>query len=259
MKTDKNQEKIYAPLIREFKNQTYDLYKKLWKNKTADLSGLFIPHVFDDYYNAKTKVFFIGQDTYGWPELEKTYNWSEKDYLAENNKWPESVDTTLEWTNPYTFWNFVNRVQLAFNDEKYDSLQNLSSSQRKILNQVGWGNIYSLEILETIAKYGEEFNQSFDHSVYSDLLKKTQTISRLKNVIEAFHPDYIVILAWKYVEDWYLEGLDAQFIVEESIDNLLSVYKLNNGTKILWTYHPQALCRKSQDLEELIKIFLDRK
>lgn len=259
MKTDKNQEKIYAPLIRDFKNLTSNLYKKLWKNKTADLSGLFIPHVFDDYYNAKTKVFFIGQDTYGWLELEKTYIWSEKDYLAENNKWPESVDTTLKWTNPYTFWNFVNRLQLAFNDEKYDSLQNLSSSQRKILNQVGWGNIYSLEILETIAKYGEEFNQSFDHSVYSDLLKNTQKISKLKNVIDAFHPDYILILAWKYVDDWYLEGLDAQYIANESIDNLLSVYKLNNGTKVLWTYHPQALCRKKQNLEELIQIFLTRR
>lgn len=259
MRPDKNQEKIYVPLIRDFKNQTADLYKKMWINKTADFSGLFIPHVFDDYYSAKTKVFFIGQDTYGWSELEKTYTLSEKDYLVENNKWPKSIDVTLEWTNPYTFWNFVNRLQLAFNGEKYDSLQNLSSSQRKILNQLGWGNIYSLEILETIAKYGEEFNQSFDHSIYSDLLKRTQDISKLKNVIDAFHPDYVVILAWKYVEEWYLDGLDAHFIAEESIDNLLSVYILNNGTKVLWTYHPQALCRKSQNLDELIKIFQDRK
>ena len=131
MRPDKNQEKIYIPLIRDFKNQTADLYKKVWINKTADFSGLFIPHVFDDYYSAKTKVFFIGQDTYGWSELEKNYTLSEKDYLVENNKWPESIDVTLEWTNPYTFWNFVNRLQLAFNGEKYDSLQNLSSSQRK--------------------------------------------------------------------------------------------------------------------------------
>ena len=131
MRPDKNQEKIYIPLIRDFKNQTADLYKKVWINKTADFSGLFIPHVFDDYYSAKTKVFFIGQDTYGWSELEKTYTLSEKDYLVENNKWPKSIDVTLEWTNPYTFWNFVNRLQLAFNGEKYDSLQNLSSSQRK--------------------------------------------------------------------------------------------------------------------------------
>ena len=259
MRPDKNQEKIYVPLIRDFKNQTADLYKKVWINKTADFSGLFIPHVFDDYYSAKTKVFFIGQDTYGWSELEKTYALSEKDYLVENNKWPESIDVTLEWTNPYTFWNFVNRLQLAFNGEKYDSLQNLSSSQRKILNQLGWGNIYSLEIPETIAKYGEEFNRSFDHSIYSDLSKRTQDISKLKNVIAAFHPDYVVILAWKYVEDWYLEGLDAHFIAEESIDNLLSIYKLNSGTKVLWTYHPQALCRKSQDLDDLIKIFLGKK
>lgn len=259
MRADLNQEKIYIPLIKDFKNHTVNLYKNLWINKDADLSGLFIPHVFDDYYNAKTKVFFIGQDTYGWPELEKTYNWSEKDYLKENNIWPESIDNTLEWTNPYTFWNFVNRVQLAFNGEKYDSLQNLSSSQCKILNQLGWGNIYSLEILETIAKYGEGFNKSFNHDIYSELLKKTQNISKLKNVIDAFHPDYIVILAWKYVEDWYLEGLEVRFIENESIDNLLSVYRLSNGTKIFWTYHPQALCRKRQDLDELIKLFLNRK
>lgn len=259
MKSDKNQEKIYIPLIRDFKLQTTNLYKKVWVNKTADFSGLFIPHVFDDYYNAKTKLFFIGQDTYGWPELEKTYALSEKDYLVENNKWPVSVDTTLEWTNPYTFWNFVNRVQLAFNGEKYDIKKNLSTSQYKALNQLGWGNIYSLEILETIKKYGDEFYHSFDHSIYSELLSKSQNISKLKNIINAFNPDYVIVLAWKYVEDWYLDGLDARYIPSESIDNLLSVYKLSNGAKVLWTYHPQALCRKRQDLEELIEIFMKRK
>ena len=61
MKSDKNQEKIYIPLIRDFKLQTTNLYKKVWGNKTADFSGLFIPHVFDDYYSAKTKLFFIKQ------------------------------------------------------------------------------------------------------------------------------------------------------------------------------------------------------
>ena len=152
----------------------------------------------------------------------------------------------------------MNRTQLALNGEKYDSLQNISESQRKILNQLGWGNIFSLELPETIVKYGVEFNKSFDHSVYSELLKSTQKISKLKNIIEAFHPDYVVILAWKYVEDWYLDGLDAKYIAEESIDNLLRVYKLNNGTKVFWTYHPQALCRKSQNLDELIRMFIDR-
>lgn len=259
MKTDKNQEKIYVPLIQDFKKQTLDLYKNIWINKTSDLSGLFIPHVFDDYYCAKTKVFYIGQDTYEWLDLEKTYNLSEKDYLAENNKWPASIDITLEWTNPYTFWHFVNRIQLAFNGEKYDTLKRLSSSQRKVLNQLGWGNIYSLEILKTIGKYGDLFNKSFDHSIYADLLKRTLNISKLKNVIDAFHPNYIIILGWQYVEDWYLEGLGAQFIAEKSIDNLLSVYELNNGTNVLWTYHPQALCRKGQNLDELIKIILDRR
>lgn len=259
MRTDKNQEKIYIPLIKDFKKQTLDLYKKVWINKTSEFSGLFIPHVFNDYYSAKTKVFFIGQDTYEWLALEKIYYLSEKAYLAENNKWPESIDATLEWTNPYTFWHFVNRLQLAFNGEKYDTLQNLSLRQRKVLNQLGWGNIYSLEILETISKYGDEFNQSFNPTIYADLFNRAQNISKLKNVIDAFHPDYVIILAWQYVEDWYLEGLDAQFIAEESIDRLLCVYKLNNGPKILWTYHPQALCRKSQNLDELIKIILDRR
>lgn len=88
---------------------------------------------------------------------------------------------------------------------------------------------------------------------------KSQNISKLKNIINAFNPDYVIVLAWKYVEDWYLDGLDARYIASESIDNLLSVYKLSNGAKVLWTYHPQALCRKSQDLEELIEIFMKRK
>lgn len=260
MKKDRNQEKVYIPLLREFKNNTQDLYKNLWISRGEDLSGVFIPHVFDDYYNAKTKVFFIGQDTYGWTGLEQTYSLSEEKYLAENNKWPDSIDTILEWTNPYTFWNFAARVQLALNGYRPSDLSNLSTSQRTVINQIGWGNLYSLEIPETVAKYGEDFNASFDHGKYSELLKATQKISKLKNVIDAFKPDYVVILAWKYVEDWLFEGLNVRHLQDESIPELLSVYEIAGvGTKIFWTYHPQALCRKSQDLEALISLFLNRK
>ena len=139
MLEDKNQEKIYLPLIESFKNQTSELYKKLWLKKTPDidLSGLFIPHVFDAYYEAKRKFFYIGQDTYYWTPLSNVYNLNGVEYLKKNNEWPESIDKTLEWTKPYDFWNFVNRLQLAFNDEKFDSLQNLVDSQRSLLNQLG--------------------------------------------------------------------------------------------------------------------------
>lgn len=259
MREDKNQRKIYSPLINDFKNQTKNLYKKLWIKKQDDLSGLFIPHVFNDYYKAGIRYFYIGQDTYNWTGLAKVYRLNENEYLKENNDWPNTIDSTLEWTNPYTFWNFVNKMQLAFNDEKYDSLNNLSVSQRLVLNQLGWGNLYSLEVFETIKKYGDEFYKSFDHAVYSDLLEKSKSISKLKNIIDAFDPDYLIILAWQYVEEWYFQDLDVQFIESESIPNLLSIYKIRNtNKKILWTYHPQSLCRKSQDLNDLIKKIRDR-
>lgn len=258
MKIDPNQEKIYIPLIKDFKSQTENIYKNIWLERKSDLSGLFIPHVFDNYYDSNIKIFYIGQDTYEWLGFENLYKVSEKDYLKKNNYWPQSIDEILKCNNPYTFWNFVSKLHLALNGEKYDSFQKLSNQQKNILNQLGWGNIYSLEIPTTIRKYGEDFCNSFDKYAYSELLEGSKNISKLKNVINTFKPDYVVILCWKYVENWYLDGLGAEFVEEESIANLLCVYKLKySNTKILWTYHPQALCRKSQDLNELIKKMIE--
>lgn len=261
MYADKNQEKIYVPLIESFKKQTSDLYKKLWISKSSDidLSGLFIPHVFEDYYKARKKIFYIGQDTYYWTPLSNVYNLTETEYLMKNNDWPESIDKTLEWTRPYDFWNFVNRLHLVLNDEECDNLQNLGASQRSILNQIGWGNIYSLETFKTIKKYGEDVSNAFDNSVYSIMFEEAKKVSSLNHVIEAFNPDYIVILAWQDVEEWYFKGLNVRYIAEKSIENLLSVYEIeNSGKKILWTYHPNALRFKGQDLGGLTNILKDR-
>lgn len=261
MNEDKNQEKIYQPLIESFKKQTSNLYKKLWVKKSSDidLSGLFIPHVFDDYYNAEKRIFYIGQDTYYWTSLSDVYSLNSTDYLMKNNAWPESVDKTLEWTRPYDFWNFVNRLHLVLNDEQCDGLQNLVSPQRHLLNQLGWGNIYSLETFGTIKKYGEEVTNAFDFSVYSMMFEEAKKISNLKNIMDAFNPDYVVILAWQDVEEWYFKDLNVRYIEEESIEHLLSVYELENSRKkILWTYHPNALRFKGQDLGELMNILRSR-
>ena len=78
--------------------------------------------------------------------------------------------------------------------------------------------------------------------------------------MDAFNPNYIIILAWQEVEKWLFGELEYEFNRNESIEKLLSVYNIkNSSTKILWTYHPRALCWKEQKPDELIKILIDRK
>lgn len=259
------QEQIYIPLINEFKENTKDLYEhNLWKNKHKDLSGLFIPHVFENYNNATNKIFYIGQDTYNWIDLKETYSLTAEQYLEKNNNWPKTIKVALNNTDsyyrPYSFWNFVSKLQLAFNNEKYDSLLDLSSTKETVLNQLGWGNIFSLEKLCTIEKYGNVFASTFDKDIYKKLLNASKKISRIKNIMDAFNPNYIIILAWQEVEKWLFGELEYEFNRNESIEELLSVYNIkNSSTKILWTYHPRALCWKKQKPDELIKILIDRK
>lgn len=256
-----NQEKIYLPLIKEFKEQTETLYKNyLWIEKSNDLSGLFIPHVLDEYKVSRKKVFYIGQDTYEWIPLGNLYEKMEENYLLENNTWPLSTDDILKLSkNKYTFWNFVSKIQLAINGEQYNDLKNLCDSKKKVLNQLGWGNLYSLERFSTIRKYEETFIKSFNHKIYKKLLKKSKDISKLKNILKAYEPNYVVILAWQNVKNWYFDGIEAEFIKEESMERLLAVYNVKEtNAKIFWTYHPQALCRKKQDLNNLIEIILKR-
>lgn len=270
MTTLGKQASIYIPLIEGFVKDTKSLHDHLWIDKKGDvdLSGIFIPHTLPDYDNADLKIFYVGQDTYYWTSLNNVYCMDAKSYLENNNKWPPSIDTLLDWRNPYTFWHFVNRIQLAFNGLKYSNLNNLDNTQRRSLSQIGWGNIFSLEILDTIKKYDDEIKKNygvklteiFDKKIYAKMLEYTKKISKLKNIIDVYSPDYVIILAWKFVEDWFWEGLDYQYIENESIDSLLSCYRLRcSNAKVLWTYHPQALCRKRQNLDELIKIMLDRK
>ncbi len=61
-----------------------------------------------------------------------------------------------------------------------------------------------METFDTIKKEGIESNKDFDSFVYSELLNESKKLSKLKNILEAFNPDYIVILAWKDVENGIL-------------------------------------------------------
>ena len=254
------QEKIYLPLIQSFKTENIDLYKNnLWIKPAAqtDFSGLFIPHyISKEYESLEKKIFFVGQDTYEWVPLANVFNLSENDYLIKNNSWPNNSKEILKWINPYTFWNFVCKLQLSMNGFASD-LSAIDEQKERLLNGIGWGNLYSLELPETIRKYGEEFNSLFDHNIYNRLLESSCNISKLKYILDAFKPDYVVILAWKYVENWYFDELEVEYIENECIPDLLSCYKINN-TKVFWTYHPQALCRKSQDLNELTNYIINR-
>ena len=181
------------------------------------------------------------------------------EYLEKNNNWPKTIKVALNNTDsyyrPYSFWNFVSKLQLAFNNEKYDSLLDLSSSQETVLNQLGWGNIFSLEKLCTIEKYGNDFTSTFDKDIYKKILNASKKISRIKNIVDAFNPNYIILLAWQEVEKWLFRDLEYDFNRSESKKNLLSVYNIKkSSTKILWTYHPRALCWKNQKPDELIKL-----
>ena len=257
---------FYEPLVSDF----CAFAKKKDKNSYPP-HGLFVPYTFERYTSAKKKIFYVGRDTYGWikfSEMLEDYNKGKIDnYLVKNsqvvNVQGENADNSDKhslrenWKSGYSFWTFCQKLHLYIitGELKY-SLNNLTTEDYSIIEEMGYSNTNAIETPETLYKmfgYNWEKVGIKDWSIYYDLVDKSKPIVSLENLLKAYKPDLIIIFNWG-VPDSYLQGLSIgnAKCEEEGILRVRSI--VNNNTHIIETSHPNRLRFLGSPYDSLCKI-----
>ena len=208
----------------------------------------FIPVAFNDYDTCSPKIFYIGIDTYYWGvtnlELIKAYRTDTLDTILNKNNEVVTPERILcEWKeNKGQFWSFVCKLHLYNRTGKlfsnYD-LRNLNQKECSYISEIGWGNMNSIELKRTLEK--EDYWRSINKGDYWKLKASSGIlIDPIKNIIDAYSPDYIYILGWGDSTDHIFRGLQFTELNEHYKENYRALYQIKDcATKVVWTSHPR--------------------
>ena len=142
----------YLPLLKEFCNKTISLYEE-----GAYDQGPFIPYVMPKYYEASPKIMYVGRDTYGWEKHGTLHNAFIEENLGkylDANKRCVTTDIMLKWKNrPGSFFNMIEKLHLLLRTGKYVyDITAIGEEEKLLLEEIGYGNLYSIELPQTIKK-----------------------------------------------------------------------------------------------------------
>ena len=96
--------------------------------------------------------------------------------------------------------------------------------------------------------------QSIDQEKYWLLKQFAELhIDPIKNIIKAYHPDYLIILGWGDTEEHVFRGLSYSCVGSYYEDDYRALYTLRDyATKIIWTSHPSRFSFLGTNQEEMI-------
>ncbi len=253
------QSEVFLPLLEQFCAATNEYKGKI------DLPGLFLPHGLKNYDNAQNKYFYMGRDTNGWgSSFDELIEFNEKEeldkYIDNNNVWPTG-DDFLEYTNNSAggFWTLAARLHLKIKTghSNYAIRPDLEDKYKELLQDMGWGNLNSIETQQSLDKHGEW--DDIDQDIYWKIKSKSRIFDCLNHILDAFQPDYIFIFNWQADEEIAFNGLKYKWIKKDHIPDLLSIYRIEDyQTRIIWTIHPRNLSFKGMNIEELIELVVER-
>lgn len=111
----------------------------------------FIPYTFSLYQSAPIKAFFIGRDTYYWCEYDESYANNPRAYMKENSEYVTVNRFKKDWSISGGFWSMVGKLQLQlYTGKYYNTIEELTEKKWKILDSVGYGNLFPLELPSTL-------------------------------------------------------------------------------------------------------------
>lgn len=238
----------YLPLLKDFCDKTLSLYDKGYDQ------GPFIPYTMSNYGSAPLKIMYVGRDTYYWESVEtlkKAYQDDRlEDYLEANKKCVD-VNTMLKWKNSSgSFWNFASKLHLLIRTGQYVSdITTIDEKQKGFLEEIGYGNLYSIELHETIKTRYEDPNLLATPE-YQIICEAAKPFESVISMIEAYHPDYIFVLSW--IDKDFLDGTDFQEKKEWFEKGFRAVYTSNYyPTKVIWSLHPRRFSFMGTNPEEM--------
>lgn len=253
-----NQSNIYIPLLAEYCKQNED---------TILFSGYpylpFIPVAFKNYEKSCPKIFYVGIDTYYWNKsIDKLIDCYKNEHLSEiltiNNKVVTPKRILEEWHGDKgVFWEFVCKLHLYIRTGcilKNDDLRSLSQEEVAMIEEIGYGNMNSIELQSTLGPQKEDIWDSINESLYWQLKHfSEQTIDPIENLIMAYDPDYIVIFGWGGTKQHVFKGLKYFSITDAYEDGFRALYTLYNyKAKIVWTSHPRRFSFLKTNQDEMV-------
>jgi hypothetical protein len=248
------QEQIYKPLLEKFCNDVKKYQGKI------NISGLFLANTMENYENSKNKCFYIGQDTYWWTDFDNMINLclsgKAHEYINENNKWLTTQRIISQSSNNAgSFWTMVIRLHIYLKTNELVNVNTLNAGQIALLNDLGWGNLNSIEIPKTLQN--EERWNGINESDYWDIKTKSGIFDRIKLILDIYHPDTIFIFNWcdDTKTEQVLKDLDLEWNEKTYIQNIIATYKIKGyNTKVIWSSHPNNLKWQGTNINDTIEI-----
>lgn len=221
-----------------------------------------LPYVHPAYRTSECRLFYIGRDTYGWDlgsggfsDFFDKYDDGDFDgYLKQNSAVLTFEKRTTGWTGcTGSFWNVMNLLHLRIRRGRIVNMGRLSHDEMDILKEMGYGNLNSIELQETLQK--QECWDDIDKDKYRKIKAASQKhLDRYELLFDAFRPDVSIIASWSGNEADYFREMDYAKIADETKGKLkVAVYRVSKESRssvVVWTYHPSYLPRiKVRDAE----------
>lgn len=248
--------RYFRPLLENFCKSVSDVDTELVPY------GAFLPHVFStSYYKADKKIFYLGRDTYGWLRFDRMMSLYKEGklwkYLNEVT-YEVDADKALEWKNAAgAFWPFLLKLHIYIRTGKYveDLLQmEEDSDERLSLNEIGYGNMNSMELLQSL----KDEDAYVDEEVYAKVKELSAPLDRIKHILDAYSPDFIFIFNWVEADEIF-EGLNVTWHEKHYIDDKLAVYTIEGyDTKIIWSSHPRRFSYLGENTESMVRLLGDK-
>jgi len=246
----------YLPLLNDFCNKTISLYEEVYDQ------GPFIPYVMPKYNDAPIKIMYVGRDTYSWEPFKTLHKAFIEGNLAkylDANIRCVTIEKMLKWkNNSGSFFNMIEKLHLLLRTGKYVSdITTIGEKERIILDEIGYGNLFSIEIPPTIKK-------RYDDSTYCppkeywEICDAAKPFETLKSMIEAYNPDCVFVFSWIDKEDDFFEGTDYSQQKELYENGFRAVYTSKQyHTKVIWTLHPNRFSFLRTSVEEMCYYLAD--
>jgi hypothetical protein len=250
----RKQELIYKPLLENFCNDV-----KIYRGK-INISGLFLANAMENYESSKHKCFYIGQDTYWWTDFDNMIDLclsgKAHEYINKNNKWLSTQKIISQSSNNAgSFWTMVIRLHIYLKTNELVNVNNLNKDQVDMINDMGWGNLNSIEIPRTLQN--EERWNDINESDYWDIKKKSVIFDRIKLILDIYNPDTMFIFNWcdDTKTEQVLDGLEVEWNEKTYIQNIISTYKIKGyNTHLIWGSHPNNLKWQGTNINNTIEI-----
>lgn len=247
----------YLPLLKDFCNKSISLYEK-----GAYDQGPFIPYVMSNYINAPIKIMYVGRDTYYWEPYETLHKAFIEDNLSQYldaNIRCVTTNLMLTWkNNSGSFWNMVDKLHLLIRTGKFFSdITAIGDEEKLLLEEIGYGNLFSIELPQTIKKRYEDDNFGFPKE-YWEICDAAKPFEKLKSIIKAYDPDYVFVFSWIDKEDDFFEGTDYEWQEDWFEDGFRSVFiSKQYRTKVIWTLHPNRFKYLQTSVEKMCYYLAD--